>query len=512
MNSPSETTFGFRNLPLYHDRLVVLKSRQANLNATGSMTTTHAAERSLPLTISGRANQEHVSPTMRLIRQLEDQGQIRRIRYLGSGGVHVGGKGVIASSGMTSAALNRARMAESTGMVSYIRLRREEDADALIRESSTDQTMEYCTRVPVRYLLARGRATTAKRAGSRRASAETKDGGRASRRMGATAVPPTSPVLWNLQKIKWLTALQSDPDLAANVHVAVLDTGVDTLHPDLPGSEINYIHEYPENDVGASEKDIIGHGTHVAGTIRAIINNETGINGICRCRLSSYKIFGDKIPDEPVFDGGTPYYPYYVDPLMYHAALAACLESDVQVINLSIGGYGLPDNTEKGLFQELINKGVMVVAAMGNENTSQLSYPAAIPGVIAVGATTINDSRADFSNYGNHMSLCAPGKGIWSTLPTYAGQTGFYAAQGPNGVWQPGAPMGREANYDSWDGTSMAAPHVAAAAAMVTQKYSNLSGDERRKKLEKAVDQVPGMQSQNFSRYYGHGRLNLSKI
>jgi subtilisin family serine protease len=145
---------------------------------------------------------------------------------------------------------------------------------------------------------------------------------------------------------------------------------------------------------------------------------------------------------------------------MYHRALAACVESPVDVLNLSIGGPGVPDAVERSLFDQLIAAGVTICAAMGNERQhgSPTSYPAAIPGVIAVGATALDDSVTVFSNSGNHIALSAPGKAIWSTLPTHPGQTGFGAVVAPNGMPQQGKPMRRETDYDAWDGTSMATP------------------------------------------------------
>jgi subtilisin family serine protease len=148
---------------------------------------------------------------------------------------------------------------------------------------------------------------------------------------------------------------------------------------------------------------------------------------------------------------------------------------------------------------------------MGNERQagSATSYPAAIPGVIAVGATNIDDTVANFSNRGNHISLSAPGVAIWSTMPTYAGQIEFAAIPGPGGAWLQGSPRRRETDYDALSGTSMASPHVAAAAALLLAVKGKLSPDDVRERLMDTVEKVGAMHGFDFDSDYGAGRLNL---
>lgn len=86
----------------------------------------------------------------------------------------------------------------------------------------------------------------------------------------------------------------------------------------------------------------------VAGTIAARINNNVGIEGICNCTLSGFKIFDD-IPDWHQQAG---YFAYFVDPVMYQRALSRCLTLKVNVINLSIGGGGAPSSNELTLFNK----------------------------------------------------------------------------------------------------------------------------------------------------------------
>jgi len=151
---------------------------------------------------------------------------------------------------------------------------------------------------------------------------------------------------------------------------------------------------------------------------------------------------------------------------------------------------------------------------MGNERQfgSPTSYPAAIPGVIAVGATSLDDKVANFSNRGNHISLVAPGVSIWSTLPTYPGRFGFAAVPGPNGKPVQGMEQRRETDYDSWNGTSMATPHVTAATALLLANKEKMNPAAVRQKLMASADKTAGMNGNNFHPDYGAGRLNLLNL
>jgi subtilisin family serine protease len=173
--------------------------------------------------------------------------------------------------------------------------------------------------------------------------------------------------------------------------------------------------------------------------IAADINNKVGLSGICRCDLNFWKIFTDT-PDPE--DGD-----FYVDEVMYQRALNAVRSTGMKVLNLSIGSDG-PSQTEKILIRRLVDADVTVVASMGNEfeEGNPIEFPGAYPGVIGVGAVGKTKRRASFSNTGSHISIVAPGKGILSTLPMKASASRH----------------SDETKYASWDGTSMASPHVAA--------------------------------------------------
>jgi subtilisin family serine protease len=277
---------------------------------------------------------------------------------------------------------------------------------------------------------------------------------------------------WGLRAIRWF-----DPGLnpnAANVGVAVLDTGIDLSHPDLRTIGAKYTHD------GASAEDIIGHGTHVSGIIAADFNNNVGIAGVCRCALHVWKIFGDT----PASDGN-----YYVDELMYQRALNDARNSGARTMNLSIGGTQ-SSRTEQLLFGRLINAGVTVVAAMGNEyqEGNPTEYPANYPGVIAVGASNETDQRAPFSNTGANITLCAPGTNILSCLPM---KPSAYRTQ---------------TQYAAWSGTSMATPHVTAATALLIAKKSGTTSAAAAKVLRKTASKMKGKPNE-----IGGGLLNLAR-
>jgi subtilisin family serine protease len=318
-----------------------------------------------------------------------------------------------------------------------------------------------------------------------------------------------SATMWNLQRIEWKAA-RSSPKYKEpkTVSVAVLDTGIDLTHPKFKGRKIGYVYAHPSDKKASSNKDLVGHGTHVSGTITARITN-VDVDGICDCTLKVWKIF----TDQPVLIRGLAQYIYVVDPIMYRRALADCVEEKVQVINLSIGGPEVPDAAEQALFNSLLDNETVVVAAMGNERAydSPTSYPAAIKGVIAVGATAKGDTIAGFSSAGPHISVAAPGEDIWSTLPTYPGQTGFQLKYN-GGRPALGAPLSRKMLYDAWQGTSMATPHVTAACAIRLASKGAAKPAAVKASLEAATEKVPQMGSSAYTKDFGYGILSLLKL
>jgi subtilisin family serine protease len=257
---------------------------------------------------------------------------------------------------------------------------------------------------------------------------------------------------------------------ATNVTVAVADSGIDEAHPDLAG----VVAEYRTFLNSEGKRDYAGHGTHVSGIIAARLNNGIGVAGLCAARLLVLKV----LPGRVEWDAAA-----------YYRSLAYCL-GRARVLNLSLGDESF-DPGESDVIADLIDGGIVVVAAMGNEyeEGNPLEYPAALEGVCAVGATDQADRRGEFSNTGRHISLCAPGVAIVSTTPTYRYAYG-------------------KSDYDTWDGTSMAAPHVAAAAALLIAEEPALKPAQVIRKLQRGADRVAAMRTRP-SPSFGWGRLNI---
>jgi len=366
--------------------------------------------------------------------------------------------------------------------VIMVELTHDAHTDALHRDLTRDPHVEYVARVPARYLL--GAAPPA-------------------------ATPPPAAKLWNLARIGWDQA-RARPGFrdAAGVRVAVADTGVEPTHPDLVHSIGAYVYAHP--DLAAEHAhDPMGHGTHVSGIIAARTAGKVGATGMCRADVRLWKIFAD----EATYDDTINLFVYGLDPVMYRRALAECLDEKVQVLNLSLGGVEPPDPHERHLYDALLASGTTLVAAMGNarQQGNPVMYPAALPHVVAVGAVDRQDTVGSFSSSGPHIAVVAPGVDIWSTLPTYPGQLYFDAAKGPRGPVE-GKPVPRETRYGAWFGTSMAAPQVTAAAALLLAHAGAMSGADVRRRLMDTADRVPGMKGAAFTPDYGAGRINLLRL
>jgi FOG: PKD repeat len=206
----------------------------------------------------------------------------------------------------------------------------------------------------------------------------------------------------------------------SNVIVAVVDSGVQSGHPDLGTLTAGY--DYVNGDSDPADDN--GHGTSVAGIIAAQGNNGIGIAGVCwKCEIMPVKVldYSGSGTDSWVASGIT----WAVD----HGA---------DVINMSLGGTGTSQTLSDAVSYAL-GKGVVVVAAAGNDGVTALNYPAAYNGVISVGAVDASNTRYPWSNYGSWVQVDAPG----CTNSTKIGST-----------------------YGSFCGTSAATPFVAGLAGL----------------------------------------------
>ena len=270
--------------------------------------------------------------------------------------------------------------------------------------------------------------------------------------------------LWGLY-VMYLNYAWNITKGSSNVKVCVIDTGIDIYHEDLNG---NFLAGYDEvdndNDISppsSSER----HGTHVAGTILAIMDNNKGIVGVS----PNSKLLGCRALTN---DGGTS------DDIAN--CIMWCINNGARVINMSLGSSS-PSSIIKEALDSAYNKNVIVVAAAGNDGNYGIKYPAAYNNVIAVGALDKNGQRASFSNYGPELDFVAPGVDILSTVP-YNNQ------------------------YAKLQGTSMATPHITGAVALILSINPNLNFNDVYNILKSSSIQI-GQLPRND--YYGWGLVNV---
>ncbi|HXT20735.1 MAG TPA: S8 family serine peptidase [Thermoanaerobaculia bacterium] len=195
----------------------------------------------------------------------------------------------------------------------------------------------------------------------------------------------------------------------AGVRVCIVDTGIDAAHPDLAPAYrggFDLVANDDDPDVGA-DPGLGGHGTMVAGIVAAALNRQ-GVRGIAYgAELVHARVIG---PDGTAAAS---------DVL---AAVRRLVEGEgCRVVNLSLGADQRSDTEEEFYRQLLAQHDVIVVAAAGNDGSEAVSFPAAYPGVVAVGAVDRNEQHAGFSNTGPELDLAAAGVGVLSTVPRGSG-------------------------------------------------------------------------------------------
>jgi subtilisin family serine protease len=288
-----------------------------------------------------------------------------------------------------------------------------------------------------------------------------------------------------------------------DVKVAVIDSGVDPDHPDLKDNLLPLIDMWNAEDekdiystggenIDYTGKDGNGHGTHVTGILGAIINNSKGIAGIS----GNVTILPIKAANH---EGNT-------SASIITKSIIRAIDEGAKVINLSIGG---PKSEGTQQLQDAVNlaleKGVVFVSATGNESNrsnktiTEVTVPAAYPGVLAVAANTKFDKVANYSNGGPEVEITAPGGGglssegdkIYSTWPTYKTFEGYRAGiKGP---------------YALLSGTSMSCPHVSAVAALLLTKEPYLTAQQVRVRI---LSSTTDIDAKGFDYATGFGKIN----
>jgi thermitase len=246
---------------------------------------------------------------------------------------------------------------------------------------------------------------------------------------------------------------------SSSQEIAVLDTGVDYNHPDLDGKVIRG-YDFVQRDNTPMDQN--GHGTHVAGIAAAETNNATGVAGMA----PNTKILAVRVLDA----NGSGSLANIADGIRYAA------DAGAEVINLSLG-CDCATTTLESAVNYAWNKGVVIVAAAGNDGVSTTFEPASYANVIAVGAVDSNNRKASFSNWGTWVDVMAPGVDIASTYPGN--------------------------RYVYMSGTSMASPYVAGQAALL--KGQGRSNSQVRAAIQNTASSMSGVGT-----YVKYGLINVN--
>lgn len=275
----------------------------------------------------------------------------------------------------------------------------------------------------------------------------------------ATVTDPAYGSSWALPKIQAPTAWDSTN--GNGVTIAILDTGLDAVHPDLVANVVPGWNVYDDN---SNTADVNGHGTWVAGVAAMVANNAKGSAGVA---------WGAEIMPIRIADANAYAYWSTVAQGIYWAA-----DNGAKVVNISYNGVS-GSSTVQSAAQYLRGKGGVVIVAAGN--SGGLENIAANDSLLTVAATDQNDVRASFSSYGAYVDLSAPGVSLYTT--TVGG--GFANASG----------------------TSFSSPVVAATAALMLSANAKLAPADVDRIL-KATARDLG--TAGYDQYYGSGRVNAA--
>ncbi len=290
----------------------------------------------------------------------------------------------------------------------------------------------------------------------------------------ATFVPndPLYTSQWGLQAMHMPDAWESGTGSHA-VRVGIIDTGIEAGHPDLENNLCEAGYDFHNDD--ADPHDGHFHGTHVAGTVAAEIDNGIGVAGMANACLVALKALSDQ---------GWGYGSSVTSAIQWAA------DHELDIASMSLGGPPgyYAGQARREAMQNASEAGVLLVAAAANDGCQPIAFPAAAPQVMAVGAADAPGlTRSSFSNCGRQLEVTAPGRGIISTLISQY----WYLGQ-----------------YYSASGTSMAAPHVSGVAALLADQHPHLGANELRCLLRASADD---MQEPGFDMETGFGMVNASR-
>jgi len=291
---------------------------------------------------------------------------------------------------------------------------------------------------------------------------------RPTRQLAFSPNDPLAPRQWYLSRIHAFDSWPQFPTLEP-VRVAVLDSGVDSAHPELQ----NQIVDGRSFVASDWESDTNGHGTFVAGEIAATLNNGRGIAGV------GFSV--DLLIAKIVRSDGT------ISPVAEARAIHWAVDHDARVINMSFGGVRDPSDPSQDTYSRLeaeavqyaVDRGVLVVAAVGNadgaptEPWGYAGYPAALPHVVGVSSLARDGTVPNFSNRDvRYNDIAAPGEAILSTLPD-----ALTASSRPGCILQGYSDCG-PIEFRRGEGTSFSAPLVSAGAALLFASYPSLQADQ----------------------------------
>ena len=257
--------------------------------------------------------------------------------------------------------------------------------------------------------------------------------------------------------------------------VGVIDNAIDWLHQDLYNT-VWFGYDFANNDNDPSpDISTNDHGTHVAGTIGAEINNGIGVAG-----MLNDTVYAAKIGDNTGTLSGTA---------IINAINAMATNSRIRTFNMSFGSSS-PSSAEENALISAWNNGKLPIAAAGNDNVSTPFYPAAYTNVVSVSAVGVNSSGylipASYSNYGSTIDVSAPGG---------EDATGYYIVSTlPNNSY----------GGSGWQGTSMASPHVTGVAGLIFAINPFLTNTQARTILQ---TQVFDLGASGYDIYYGSGMV-----